>query len=65
MSKRSKVSFSVRVERWKWFWDDVIEASADLVTSRRGLMFLGNAAVLPCAVAGLVYFWSRPMTFEG
>ncbi|WP_329226524.1 hypothetical protein OG488_05755 [Streptomyces sp. NBC_01460] len=48
-----------------WFWEDVYDAVSDLVRSRSVWVFVGNAGTFACALAALLYFWSRPLSFAG
>ncbi|MFF0202294.1 hypothetical protein [Streptomyces sp. NPDC005017] len=57
--------FRRRVGFWLEDWLDLGEALAELFTSRRGLVVIGDLALLLCAVLGLVHFWSRPVTLAG
>ncbi|ULR52201.1 hypothetical protein [Streptomyces deccanensis] len=48
-----------------WFWVEVFDAVSDFVRSRSVWVTVGNAGTFLSALAGLVYYWSRPIWFAG
>lgn len=46
-----------------WFWDDLREAVSGLVRSRSVWAVAGNAGVFFSALAALLHYWSRPISF--
>lgn len=48
-----------------WFWEDMFYAVSDFVRSRSVWVVVGNAGTFLSALAGLVYHWSRPLSFAG
>lgn len=56
--------------RWRdctqgWFWVEVFDAVFDFIRSRSVWVVVGNAGTFLSALAGLVYYWSRPLSFAG
>ncbi|MFI6435331.1 hypothetical protein [Streptomyces sp. NPDC050759] len=47
------------------FWEDMFDAVSDFVRSRSVWVVVGNAGTFLSALAGLVYYWSRPLSFAG
>jgi hypothetical protein len=58
MSEDSGRHLRRRADALRWWWDDL----ADAPWLRQTWMFVGGAALLVCAVAGLVRHWSREVT---
>lgn len=50
-------------QKWSWFREDVFDAVSDFTWSRSIWVLVGNAATFLSALAGLVYYWSRPLSF--
>ncbi|MDQ0937615.1 hypothetical protein [Streptomyces turgidiscabies] len=48
-----------------WFWEEAFTAVCSFIGSRAVWVALGNAATLLSALAALVYYWSRPVSFAG
>ncbi|MFD3437220.1 hypothetical protein ACFWU3_06920 [Streptomyces sp. NPDC058685] len=48
-----------------WFWEDMFDAVSDYIRSRSSWVVVGNAGTFLSALAGLVYYWSRPFSFAG
>ncbi|WP_069762088.1 hypothetical protein [Streptomyces sp. LUP47B] len=48
-----------------WFWEDMFDAVSDFVRSRSVWVVVGNAGTFLSVLAGLVYYWSRPLSFAG
>ena len=48
-----------------WFWVEVFDAVSDFIRSRSVWVVAGNAGTFRSALAGLVYYWSRPLSFAG
>lgn len=48
-----------------WFWVEVFDAVSDFIRSRSVWVVVGNAGTFLSALAGLVYYWSRPLSFAG
>jgi hypothetical protein len=65
MIDRVRVRLRLTADAWGWFWDDLVDGLVAAVRSRRTLVLVGDAALLLCAVAGLVHYWSRDVTFGG
>lgn len=54
-----------RVIRIRCFWEGVFYALSELVQSRSVWVAVGTASTLLCALAGVVYYWSRSFSFAG
>jgi hypothetical protein len=48
-----------------WFWEDMFDTVSDFVWSRSVWVVVGNAGTFLSALGGLVYYWSRPISFAG
>jgi hypothetical protein len=48
-----------------WFWVEVFDAVPDFIRSRSVWVVVGSAGTFLSALAGLVYYWSRPLSFAG
>jgi hypothetical protein len=48
-----------------WFWEDMLDAVSNFVRSRSAWVTVGSAGTFLTALAGSVYYWSRPLSFAG